>query len=79
MQFLVRKINQVRLTTVRQQRRRVQLMKNKSQYRKNPVKKNMDKFHKPVTHIDKKKEEKKNPPKVLIDDDNDKDWVEWWK
>lgn len=55
-------------------------MKNKTQYRKNPVKKNMDKFHKPVTHIDKNKEEKKNPPKVLIDDDNnDKDWVEWWK
>tara|TARA_R100000541_G_scaffold58105_1_gene68949 strand:- start:478 stop:624 length:147 start_codon:yes stop_codon:yes gene_type:complete len=26
-----------------------------------PVKKNMDKFHKPVTHVDKKKEEKKNP------------------
>ena len=36
-------------------------MKNKTQYRKNPVKKNMDKFHNPVTHIDKKKEEKKNP------------------
>jgi hypothetical protein len=29
--------------------------------RKDPVKKNMDKFHKPSTHIDKKKEEKKNP------------------
>lgn len=26
-----------------------------------PVKKNMDKFHRPSTHIDKKKEEKKNP------------------
>ena len=32
--------------------------------KKNPVKKNMDKFHKPSTHIDKKKESKKNPPKV---------------
>lgn len=30
--------------------------------RKDPVKKNMDKLHKPVTHLDKKKEEKKNPP-----------------
>tara|TARA_Y100000389_G_scaffold138241_1_gene135949 strand:- start:951 stop:1157 length:207 start_codon:yes stop_codon:yes gene_type:complete len=30
--------------------------------KKDPVKKNMDKFHKPATHIDKKKEEKKNPP-----------------
>ena len=50
--------------TVQQQRRRVQLMKNKTQYRKNPVKKNMDKFHKPSTHIDKKKEEKKNPSPI---------------
>ena len=39
-------------------------MKNKTQYRKNPVKKNMDKFHKPSTHIDKKKEEKKNPSPI---------------
>lgn len=31
--------------------------------RKDPVKKNMDKLHKPVTHPDKKKESKKNPPK----------------
>jgi len=38
-------------------------MKNKTQYRKNPVKKNMDKFHKPATHIDKKKEERKDPPR----------------
>lgn len=29
--------------------------------KKDPVKKNMDKFHKPATHIDKKKEEKKDP------------------
>ena len=28
--------------------------------KKNPVKKNMDKLHKPATHIDKKKESKKN-------------------
>ena len=40
-----------------QQKRRVQQMKGKS----DPVKKNMDKLHKPVTHVDKKKEEKKNP------------------
>ena len=36
------------------------LMKNKTQYRKNPVKRNMDKYHKPDTHTDKKKESKKN-------------------
>jgi len=36
---------------------RVQQMNGRS----NPVKKNMDKLHKPVTHVDKKKEEKKNP------------------
>ena len=30
--------------------------------KKDPVKKNMDKFHKPSTHIEKKKESKKNPP-----------------
>ena len=35
-------------------------MKNKTQYRKNPVKRNMDKYHKPDTHTDKKKESKKN-------------------
>jgi hypothetical protein len=35
------------------------LMKNKTQYRKNPVKRNMDKYHKPDTHTDKKKESKK--------------------
>lgn len=35
-------------------------MKNKTQYRKNPVKRNMDKYHKPDTHMDKKKESKKN-------------------
>ena len=44
---------------VLQPKRRVQQMKGKS----DPVKKNMDKFHKPSTHVDKKKESKKNPPK----------------
>lgn len=44
---------------VPQQKRRVQQMKGKN----DPVKKNMDKFHKPSTHPDKKKESKKNPPK----------------
>ena len=34
-------------------------MKGKS----DPVKKNMDKFHKPSTHVDKKKESKKNNKK----------------
>lgn len=29
-------------------------------FRKDPVKKNMDKFHKPKTHVDRKKEAKKN-------------------
>ncbi len=38
-------------------------MRNKTQYRKNPVKKNMDKYHKPATHIDRKKQEKKDPPR----------------
>lgn len=33
-----------------------------SKGRTDPVKKNMDKIHKPSTHPDKKKESKKNPP-----------------
>ena len=48
-------------------------MKNITQFRKNPVKKNMDKFHSPDTHIDKKKEEKKNPTETIRGREN---WYE---
>ena len=33
--------------------------------KKDPVKKNMDKFHKPITHRDKTKYNRKNKPKKL--------------
>ena len=33
--------------------------------KKDPVKKNMDKFHKPKTHRDKTKHTRKNKPKKL--------------
>ncbi len=49
------------------------MMKNVTQFRKNPVKKNMDKFHRPDTHIDKKKEEKKNPTETIRGREN---WYE---
>ena len=39
-------------------------MKNK----KNPVKKNMDKFHKPRTHKDKTKYDRKTPSETLMDE-----------
>ena len=39
-------------------------MKNKN----NPVKKNMDKFHKPRTHKDKTKYDRKSPSETLMDD-----------
>ena len=48
-------------------------MTNITQFRKNPVKKNMDKFHSPDTHIDKKKEEKKNPTETIRGREN---WYE---
>lgn len=32
-----------------------------SKKKENPVKKNMDKLHRPVTHLDKKKENKRKP------------------
>jgi hypothetical protein len=53
--------------------RRSLIMKNITQFRKNPVKKNMDKFHSPDTHIDKKKEEKKNPTETIRGREN---WYE---
>ena len=39
-------------------------MKNKT----NPVKKNMDKFHKPRTHKDKTKYDRKSPSETLMDE-----------
>ncbi len=36
--------------------------------KRNPVKKNMDKFHKPRTHKDKTKYDRKSPSETLMDE-----------
>ena len=41
--------------------------------KRNPVKKNMDKFHKPKTHKDKTKYDRKKKSKDL-----DSDWIEFF-
>ena len=47
----------------RRKKEKQRLMKNR-----NPVKKNMDKFHKPRTHKDKTKYDRKSPSETLMDE-----------